>query len=110
MHSFWERYKALRSGLSDREISERTGIKPSTLSQWQIKDRLPHAIEAVKIAKALDTTVEYLVTGQNDEYSSREKQLIADFRLLYEEKKSHIEKTILLFLGQKGDTRSRSAG
>lgn len=40
------------------------GISLNTLRGWISKDILPRADEAVRIAKALDTTVEYLVTGE----------------------------------------------
>ena len=42
------------------------GISYNTLQSWITKDRLPDAEQALKIAKELNTNVEYLVTGKNE--------------------------------------------
>lgn len=50
--------------LTIRELSERTGINKRTLETYVDKRSvIPNAEIAVKLAQALDTTVEYLVTG-----------------------------------------------
>jgi len=59
---FWERYGELADG--DMEVARATGIRQSTLSTWKGKGRFPGADDAVKIARKLKTTVEYLVTGE----------------------------------------------
>lgn len=48
-------------------------ISINTLRGWVSKNVLPRADEAVKIAKFLDTSVEYLVTGNTN--SPAEKEL-----------------------------------
>ena len=58
---FWERYSVLTE--KDFPVLLATGIVQSTLSSWRKHSRYPRADEAEKIAKALDTTVEYLVSG-----------------------------------------------
>jgi hypothetical protein len=60
---FWTRFQAL-SG-KDLPVIIKTGIKQSTLSTWRSKKTYPRAGDAVKIAGALQTTVEYLVTGSD---------------------------------------------
>ena len=37
------------------------------MQSWITKDRLPDAEQALKIAKQLNTSIEYLVTGKNEE-------------------------------------------
>ena len=43
-------------------------VSSGTMSSWITHDRLPKADLAVKIAKALGVSVEYLVTGDEDEF------------------------------------------
>ena len=47
-------------------LAEKTGIKYQTLRSMISKNTFPKADDAVKIAKALNTTVEYLVNGYKD--------------------------------------------
>lgn len=58
---FWARYKEL--AISDVETGKKIGVGKSTFATWRMKDRYPPADRAVAIAQALDTTVEWLVTG-----------------------------------------------
>ncbi len=50
----------------DRDVARSSGINESTYANLWKGDRkgLPYADHAVAIARALDTTVEYLVTGE----------------------------------------------
>lgn len=66
---FWERYELLKGG-KDLPIVLTTQIKQSTLSTYKAKDRFPRADEAVKIAQALGTTVEYMASGCNPKVTS----------------------------------------
>jgi len=59
---FWARYNKL--AIKDFPIVLKTGIHFSTLSTWRSKKKYPRADDACKIAEALNTTVEYLVTGK----------------------------------------------
>jgi len=59
---FWARYKKLSK--KDLPVVAATGIRSSTLSTWKSKKKYPRADDACKIAKTLNTTVEYLVTGE----------------------------------------------
>jgi hypothetical protein len=60
---FWQRFKEL-SG-KDLPVVLKTSIKQSTISMWKHRKNFPRADEAVKIAKTLHTTVEFLVTGRD---------------------------------------------
>jgi transcriptional regulator with XRE-family HTH domain len=60
---FWLRYKLLVE--KDFPVVLQTSIPHSTLSTWKSKNKFPRVDEAYKIAQALKTTVEYLVTGQD---------------------------------------------
>ena len=73
---------ALQCGFSQRRIESLSSSK-----------RLPDVIEGVKIATALDTTVEFLVTGKSHDAelnSLEEKNLIMQYRLLTKEQQAGI--------------------
>lgn len=56
-------------GLMVKEVAERAGIKPGTLSNYlKENSSIPSADIAVKIAQALHVTVEYLVTGKDSSF------------------------------------------
>ena len=54
-------------GLTVKELSAKTGIIKGTLDNYLgIRSSIPPADVAVKIAQALNVSVEYLVTGEED--------------------------------------------
>ncbi len=58
-----------------KELSEKTGISKSTLECYLgQRETLPSVESAVKIAQALNVTVEYLVTGKQQNTTDFEKQ------------------------------------
>jgi transcriptional regulator with XRE-family HTH domain len=64
---FWERVnKTIKTrGQKQEWLAEQTGIRYSTLKGWIAKHVLPRVDDAVKIACALEVSVEYLVEGSN---------------------------------------------
>jgi transcriptional regulator with XRE-family HTH domain len=60
---FWSRFRTLAE--KDLPVILQTDIKQSTLSTWRTDKTYPRADDAVKIADALQTTVEFLVTGSD---------------------------------------------
>lgn len=46
-------------------VAKECGFSNVTLSDWKNKNQMPKADKLVKIARFLDTTVEYLVTGED---------------------------------------------
>ena len=71
------------TGMLVKELSAKTGISKHTLDNYlNTHNSLPNAEGAVKIARALGVTVEYLITGQEKQ---RERTLVSlppDLRLL----------------------------
>lgn len=63
----YERYCILRDSkkIKDSDVAKATTITPSTFSDWKKGKSTPNADKLVKIARFLDTTVEYLVTGED---------------------------------------------
>lgn len=61
-----------RLNMSQKELSLATGITESAISHYVKGDRVPRGVNLIKIAKALDTTVDYLLGNAEDD---REKDL-----------------------------------
>lgn len=55
-----EKLKDLRDyyGISQRELARRIGVGKTTISEIERGDRLPNVLTAIRIARALKTTVE----------------------------------------------------
>lgn len=51
--------------ISQKELAKIIDESYNTLQSWINKDRLPNVNQAVRIAKALNTTVEFLTTGKD---------------------------------------------
>lgn len=67
MNTFWERAEALRKrlDLTQRQLSRRMGVNDRSVETWVQRNTMPNADQACIIAKALGTTVEFLVTGDD---------------------------------------------
>ncbi len=81
--------------LLGKEIAAEIGISYSTfLSYIDSRGVLPNVETAVKIAKVLGVSVEYLVTGiRNSNKSTKEEEiLIANFRRLSDSNKQNLLK------------------
>lgn len=65
MLAFWNNVKEELeyNMMSQKELAAKTDISYNTIQSWITKDRLPDTADAVKISKALNRSVEYLVTG-----------------------------------------------
>jgi transcriptional regulator with XRE-family HTH domain len=90
--SFKENLKSelLYQGMMVKELSQKTGISRHTLDNYlNVRENIPTADVAVKIAKVLGVTVEYLVTGEENQteksmQGSKTRALIQNFNLLSE--------------------------
>lgn len=84
-------------GIQHKELASKAGIKPRALLTYVAsKPSMPPADIAVRIAKALGVTVEYLVDGSdiNNKIGSRELHLIANFEKLSDKEKQAVERLI----------------
>ncbi len=67
-------------GLRIKELSTLTGINKRTLDSYMdSRSVIPNAEIAVKLAQALDTTVEFLVTGVDS--ANQEQRIYEDFEI-----------------------------
>lgn len=71
----YERYCKIRDslGLRDSDVARKTGITPSTFSDWKKGKSMPNTQKMVAIAQTLNTTVEYIVEGI-DPYQGMRRQ------------------------------------
>lgn len=71
------------TGMMVKELSVITGIKRHTLDNYlNTHNSLPNAQAAVKIAQALGTSVEYLVTGKDTFDEKNQRAFPKDLRSL----------------------------
>lgn len=63
----WERINLLikKKNTTQNAVSVDCGFNPRRIQNLSAGNRLPDAIEITKIAQALGTSVEYLVTGED---------------------------------------------
>ena len=83
--NFFERVKTLvksRTKTTLRGFIESLGLNYETYYSGRRLNNLPRADEAYKIAQALNTTVEYLVTGVEPEQDGRYKAAIEEIRVV----------------------------
>lgn len=64
---FWERVKTFikQRNTTQNWVSQQCGVSINVFKSWISNNRLPDAAQSVAIAKSLNTTVEYLVTGDS---------------------------------------------
>lgn len=85
MYKYYEIARNER-GLKDYDVCKKTGIPPSTISDWKngrIKTLKPDKL--VLIANILDVSVDYLTTGHrtpSEPLSASERELLQVFRSL----------------------------
>ena len=80
----------LYQDMTVKELAMKTGISRHTLDNYlNVRKNIPTADVAVKIAKVLGVTVEYLITGEENQTEkfmngSKNRALIQNFNLLSE--------------------------
>ena len=76
--TFWERLEdALnQKQITPTELSRLLGVAPSVVNAWKIRESIPRADIAVKTAEVLNTSVEYLITGNSVELNSTRKTFL----------------------------------
>lgn len=98
---FWDR---LKTEIKDHDLTQeraarRLKIPIGTFKNWLLRRTYPDAREAVQIAKLLNTTVEYLVTGTDRSgFSDDERRLIEGYRQLSKYDQGHIAAIIEIWL------------
>jgi len=90
-----------------KELAVSTGISRHTLDNYlNVRERMPTADVAVKIAQALGVSVEYLVTGEENNPEKSQlgpeiRSLVQNFKLLSEDDRKMIVSIIQLFKNRR---------
>ena len=84
--SFWDNVEILRKeqNTSYRWLASQMGVSETTVSSMRKAGTEPCAGDAVKIAKALGTTVESLVGSASNEYFQKYKKLKDEILMILE--------------------------
>ncbi len=60
-------------GLKGKELAERVGCHPPDISDWEKSKNIPSVESLIKLARALETTETWLVSGENPETSAKDR-------------------------------------
>lgn len=103
----YERYCKIRDslGLRDSDVARKTGITPSTFSDWKKGKSMPNTQKMVAIAQTLNTTVEYIVEGI-DPYQGMRRQRVTRPQPHY---LTPEEENLLVLWNQLTDTEKEAA-
>ena len=84
--SFWENVEILikEQNTTYRWLASKMGVAETTVSSMRKANTEPRASEAVKIAEALNTTVEYLVTNNENIFLYKYNQLKSEMLTIIE--------------------------
>ena len=83
-------------------VSGKIGVPLSTFKKWMNRRTYPNLKEGVELAKLLDTSAEFLVTGAYTEsLNDEEHRLVADFRKLSREDRENITLTLNAWLKKR---------
>lgn len=66
--TFWQRLEnALKEkNITASDLSKILGVTSSVVYSWKLRESIPRADIAVKVAEVLDTSVEYLINGKSN--------------------------------------------
>ncbi len=64
--TFYERLERIleQNNVQKKDLAEKCGISQNGISTWKVTGTIPRADIAIKIAKHLNVSVEYLITGE----------------------------------------------
>jgi len=76
--TFWERLESelQYNDCSMAELGRRIQLSPTVINSWKTRGSIPRADIAVKTAEALNTTVEYLLTGNSIKTNTSKKTFL----------------------------------
>jgi transcriptional regulator with XRE-family HTH domain len=93
-----------RKNLSQTDLANAVGISYAQIGRYETKDTQPPAEVLKKIADALDTTVDFLISGDTDEKAKsalKDSELLQQFKAveqMNEEDRSVVKRLIDAFI------------
>lgn len=93
-----------RKGISRSDIYRYTGLADNTFSTWTKRKTMPRADVLLKIADCLGVSIQWLLTGVDENGLSRtEQEIVKNYRLLDAAKKD-IAKGLIAVLAERDDS------
>ena len=96
-----------KKGLSQSDLAKQVGISYAQIGRYETKGAQPPAEVLKKIADTLDTSVDFLISGDTDEKAAstlKDVELLQQFRAVEqmdEDDKSTVKKLIDAFITKK---------
>lgn len=75
-YQIWNRVDLLKGDLSLSDLAEKVGIKYQRMKEQRSSGRIPSADDIYRIARGLNTTMEYLYAGEGQGVASEEARLV----------------------------------
>ncbi|MDR0286844.1 MAG: helix-turn-helix domain-containing protein [Clostridiales bacterium] len=101
---FWMRLKnEIKAKNTTQEwIAGKIGVPLSTFRKWMTRKTYPDIKEGIEIAKLLETSAEYLVTGVKAEsLTDTERKLIGNYRKLSPSDRENVILAVKAWAGKK---------
>ena len=90
-----------RKGISRSDIYRHTGLAENAFSTWTKRKTIPRADVLLKIADYLGVSVQWLLTGVDEnELSRTEQEIVKNYRSLNATKKDIAKKLIAVLAGR----------
>jgi transcriptional regulator with XRE-family HTH domain len=101
---FWTRLKTeIKAKNTTQEwIAGKIGVPFGTFRKWMTRKTYPNIKEGIEIAKLLETSAEYLVTGTEPEgLNENERKLMAAYRKLGKADQENVILAVNAWLGKR---------
>lgn len=85
-----------KKNITQKEFLEIMGLTHNTLTKWK-NGAMPSAYVLLQVARFFDTSVEYLLTGEEKGITLEEQELLRDYNSLDESHKEIIKANIQMF-------------
>lgn len=89
------KYELLERNMKQKELSELTGLNQNTISNYLSGNRIPDTLSVYKISKALNVSMEYILTGNETTtyfpVNEEEIRILKLFKMLPKEDKIKVE-------------------
>jgi transcriptional regulator with XRE-family HTH domain len=102
---FWTRLKErIKANYTSQEwVANKIQVSFSTFRKWFTRKTYPDARESVEIARLLNTTVEYLVTGEGPyELDEEERRFMENYRRLSDHDRENISLAVQCWVERDG--------
>ena len=77
---FWKRVNELikQNGLKQESVCNACDINYQTFRGWIVRSAFPYAFQAFRIAQYLNTSVEFLITGKENNHLAEENKRLQE--------------------------------